>query len=239
MHIGQSMRLINLNPAGSLSRTALILTFVACAPAALAVPIAIDGTVTIERNGAVADTDVTDATVGSTVGDLAFEGGTIRLTDQWGNGTSVLDPGWWAADGVTYTTNTNTIWVEFIDLFITGFSFNIGADQSARAYINAFYEDGEGNERSLSTNWFNGIGPGNSPSFGVFVDSPADSCARITKIEIDPYLTWGIGNFAGTKGDPCVAVPEPGTASLIGLGMLTLAFGQYVGTRRRQSGVSA
>ena len=71
-----------------------------------------------------------------------------------------------------------------------------------------------------------------------YVTDPAASCARITRIEVDPTFEWGVGNFGiaegGGGGSSCVGVPEPGPVSLMGLGLLMLGLGRLAGARRRE-----
>ena len=214
--------------------TSSVLAMAALAPAAYAVPtvLATDGTVEILKSpDLLGTTAVTDSALGSLVGDLTLGDGSIHLSDAFNNDVQTTNPTWWNAPGVAYTTSTNTILIDLLDpnLFITNFSFNIGANQAAKAYIKAFYDDGLGN--TLTTSWFGGISQYSTPSFSVSVIDPARSCARITKIEIDPTLVWGIGNMAGTDGNPCVSVPEPGTLPLLSTGLLLVSLG--FGLRRR------
>lgn len=163
-------------------------------------------------------------------------GGQILLEDYAGNGLTMQNPGWWnpGNDSMAYTTPTAGIWVEFSGLSVTGFTFNIGANMSARAWIRAYYDDGSG-EQSLTTDWFNGIGngtPAATPSYGVYAAS--GSCARITRVEIDPTLVWGIGNFGLAQADRCDSVPEPGMATLLGLGLMAAGLSRLAVRRRQQ-----
>lgn len=216
-----------------------LLFFWLAGPAALALPIlASDGVVHIEQAPSpLGTTSVADPAGGAPVGSLAFGGGSILLEDYANNplNTYATNPSWWGAAGLAYTTTTSGMLIEFVDLFVTGFTFNIGANQNARAWIRAYYDNGV--DESLFTGWFEGIGPGITPSYGVYVSDPTASCARITSIEIDPTFEWGIGNLGVAAGQPasCVSVPEPGPVSLLGMGLLTLSLGQYWSARRRRA----
>lgn len=208
-------------------------------PSALAIPIlANDGVVYIEANpNPLNTTPVVDAIGGSPVSSLSVGSGQILLEDYAGSAltTYATNPSWWNAGGLAYTTTTSGMLIDFVDLFVTGFTFNIGANMNANAWIRAYYDDGAGQQ--LSTGWFGGIGPGLTPGYGVYVTDPAASCARITRIEVDPTFEWGIGNFGVAEGagagSGCVGVPEPGPVSLMGLGLLALGLGHLARVRRR------
>lgn len=220
---------------------AFVLAGIVGAPAALAIPIlANDGIVHIEANpNPLNTTPVADAVGGSPVSSLNVGSGQILLEDYAGSAltTYSTNPTWWNAPGLAYTTTTSGMLIDFVDLFVTGFTFNIGANMNAQAWIRAYYDDGAGQE--LATGWFGGIGPGLTPGYGVYVTDPAASCARITRIEVDPTFEWGIGNFGVAEGasSGCVSVPEPGPVSLMGLGLLALGLGHLARVRRR--GISA
>lgn len=211
----------------------------AAAPSALAIPIlASDGVVYIEANPSPLNTTpVIDAVGGSPVSSLNVGTGQILLEDYDGNAltTYATNPTWWNAPGLAYTTTTAGMLIDFVDLFVTGFTFNIGANQNAQAWIRAYYDNGSGQE--LMTGWFGGIGPTLTPGYGVYVTDPAASCARITRIEIDPTFEWGTGNFGIAEGSSssCVSVPEPGPVSLMGFGLLSLGLGHLIRARRRRS----
>ena len=200
-------------------------------PVAIAGPIlADDGIVYIEKNPSPLNTSPVSDPGGNPVSVIDYNGGQILLEDYNQDPLDTYvppDPWWWNAPGVAYTTTTSGILIEFVDLNVTGFTFNIGANKNAMAWIKAYYDDGSGHE--LSTNWFTGIGPSNTPGFGVYVHNPSESCAQITKIEVDPTFEWGVGNF-GIAESSCsaVPVPEPASTTLLGIGLLLLSMGQFL-----------
>ena len=193
-----------------------------------------DGIVRIEKNPSLLGiTAVTDPG-GDPVGMIPFEDGQILMEDYAGNALNTYshtvsgNPSWWNAPGIAYTTTTHGIILEFVDLDVTSFTFNIGANMAGSAWIRAYYDDGVGNH--LTTNWFGGINQYTSPSYGVVVNDPQTSCAVITKVEIDPSFVWGVGNF-GVAQNNCQSVPEPESNLMLGMGLLILFSGVY--TRRR------
>jgi len=122
------------------------------------------------------------------------------------------NPDWWEYDdhGSVYMTSVH--WIELLMPANTrAFSFYVGASFNGYGWIEGYDDQG------YST-WepFN-VSAGNSPGFGVY--SGAGSCSSITKIIVEPYQLWGVGNF-GINQDTCTTVPEPGSLSLLGLGLL-------------------
>lgn len=140
-------------------------------------------------------------------------------------------PDWWdpSPDGaestIVYTTGypaSNTITLDFSGTDVFAFALNIGANFGAMANVVATFSDGS--VATSNPEWFP-IGPGNSPGYGVFGDS--GSCQSITQIQVDPHImTWGIGNMAYSAGE-CTSVPEPGSLSLLGFGLLGLGLVVY------------
>ena len=211
-----------MNLRRNLVRVGISLVFgLASIPAVAGLILANDGVVYIEESpNPLNTTPVTDPG-GSPVGSIAYDGGFILLEDydSLPLSTSNPNPTWWNAPGVAYTTTTHGIEISFDNLDVTGFTFNIGANQSVSAWITAYYDDGAGH--TLSTSWFSGIDQNNTPSYGVYVSDPGSSCALITKIVVDPNLTWGVGNF-GVAQNGCTSVPEPNSLGLLGAGLLGL-----------------
>ena len=212
----------------------VLLTFSYSSLALAGTILANDGVVRIEQNPSLLGiTSVADPG-GDPVGSIAFEGGQILMEDYAGSSlntyshTATGNPTWWNAPGIAYTTTTHGIILEFVGLNVTSFTFNIGANQNAAAWIRAYYDDGAGN--TLTTNRFGGISEYNTPSYGVIVNDPQTSCAVITKVEVDPAFVWGVGNF-GVSQNSCGSVPEPASNILLGFGLLAMLAHAY--TRRR------
>lgn len=166
-------------------------------------------------------------------------GATLTFSDGTSApGLDVLDsPDWWnpvpvgPTSGSVYTTNypaSGLITIDFAGAEVFAFALNIGANFSAHANIVATFSDGS--TATSNPEWFP-IGPGVSPSYGVFGD--ASSCASITRIQVDPAsLIWGIGNMAISTGScGAVSVPEPGTLGLLGAGLLGLGLMHRRGSR--------
>jgi hypothetical protein len=163
--------------------------------------------------------------------DYAFEGGNINFVDGKGE---ALDPtdgdDWWefsdeTPDKPIFTTglpsNSSSIWIDFQDVDVYGFSFHIGANRSAYGWFTVTYELPDGTTGSKTETGIS-IGPGNSPGFSVY--SSGGHCARITGVHVDPDpFIWGIGRMAAdTQGQNCVQVPEPSSITLLGFGILAL-----------------
>ena len=146
-------------------------------------------------------------------GDVQFmaQGGTTPLC------MSVQDPDWWEWDhGNVFTTDVP--WVELIMPADTrAFSFWVGSNMTGRGWVEAIVGGGSTTRTYFGGNTGIDLGPGSTPGFGAY--SP-DSCGAITKIIIEPF-EWGTGNFAINQ-DPCVALPEPSSFWLLGLGLLAM-----------------
>jgi hypothetical protein len=200
-----------------------------------------DAYVSIEKNpvplGTTAVADPYGMATNMSVGSIAYGGGTILLNDANGNDLVTMDPTWWNTPGVVYTTTTNTMFIDFVNLDVTAFTFKLGANQNATGWIRAYY-DTPTNSNTLLTGNF-GINSTTTNTYGVYVKNPSSACTVITRIEIDPPFVWGAGNFGITTGaGGCAEVPEPSTTGLLGLGLLALGFMTYGNRRRRQGLVS-
>ncbi len=138
----------------------------------------------------------------------------------------VEEPGWWQhGNDPVYTTSVN--WVEIILPANTqAFSFYVGASwHRARGWWQAFDGDGNHTRRMyfLLSNTY-------TPGFGVW---NTDSYGTISRIIVEPQ-NWGVGYFSISQGN-YTSVPEPGTMSLLGIGLLGMGFMRRV---RRTSGRS-
>lgn len=192
---------------------------------ALAGPIVIEPIDGASDGGSLGGYDMTPfaapATTGSgetitSVDSPIADGGTLEFTDKYGNalGMRAHDPDWWQYDhGNVYVTSTN--WIELLMPAGTrAFSFWVGASFTGSAWIQAF----DGTTDTSTERLYFGVGNGNTSGYGVYT---ADACSSITRIIIEP-TDWGTGNFSINQGG-CAEVPDPGSLSLLGLGLFGLA----------------
>lgn len=159
--------------------------------------------------------------------------GSLNIKDINGNPLSMNvgtadDTSWWinneASNYTTYTTSVN--WLEiFLPENTLAFSFTVGANKNAGAWLTAEDSNGFGllnanngvENFSISTTY--------SPSFGVYADNSnatAGNCSYVSSIVIDPVLVWGVGNLSIAQGNCVTNVPEPSILALMGLGLFSL-----------------
>ncbi|NNE37540.1 MAG: PEP-CTERM sorting domain-containing protein, partial [Gammaproteobacteria bacterium] len=194
---------------------------------AFAFPIS-DTYITIEQNPVPLNTAPVSDPYGvgvdvPTVNSIAYGDGYINLEDKWGNPLTTGDPTWWNGNGIVYGTNTNTIHITFTDLFVTSFNFTIGAAFNGSAWFRAYY-DTSTSSNSLLTGTF-AVNPNTDDTYGIYTNA-VDDCTQITHIQIDPTITWGVGDFGITTGR-CGEVPEPGTLGLFGVSMMVFGLAAY------------
>jgi len=232
---------VNFN--ATIIRTAVLLTAGLFGLSAHADVIKSDGNVTIRslpheitEDFQLEDLVPTDNPLSS----IAYAPGSISFMDGNEQPLRGINPGhesdypddWWHGSGLVYVTETDTMIVDFSNLYVTAFTFRLGANKEAQAWIQAFYSDDTGATGSLRTDgWFTGIGPDSSPEYGVFVTDQS-SCRKLTSVVIDPNFTWGLGDMQIATSDTCTTqVPEPGSLGLLGAGLLAMGF--VWRTRRR------
>ena len=123
-------------------------------------------------------------------------------------------PTWWQ-HGTDPVYTTNVYWVEIILPANTqAFSFYVGTKwANARGWWQAFDGDGNHTERLYFS-----VSKHNTPGFGVW----NDSYGTVSRIIVEPY-NWGVGDFSISQGN-YTSVPEPGTMSLLGIGLLGMGF---------------
>lgn len=154
------------------------------------------------------------------VSSIAYGDGAINLRD-WGTpSTLTYDPdgtGWTGGSPVFATTSAG-IEISFARLNVVAFTFNIFANQTARAWVQAF----SGGNLMDDTGWFGGIGYNSPRSVGVYASAGSGTC--IDRIVVDPTFTWGVGDFtiATDAGCNAEAVPIPGAAVLFLSGLAGL-----------------
>ncbi len=127
------------------------------------------------------------------------------------------DDNWWDSENYpVFTTGvptrSSTIWIDFRDVKVYGFSFQMAANKQARGWIEAF-ADGQ----RTRLNGIN-LGPNNSPGFQI--SNAGGGCQAIDKVRIDPPFVWGVFNMGvDTTGNTCTQVPEPDSVALVAIGL--------------------
>jgi len=154
-------------------------------------------------------------------------GGLLTFTDKNG---AVLDLSRGLADSTDWWVNGES---NDYDIFTTGvhwvtillptntraFSFSVGANISAGAWLTATETDGSG----IDTKHNFDLSPSNTPGFGIYSSNSSGQCSSLTSVTIEP-LEWGVGNFSINNDSCSASVPEPSSLALFGLGLAGLGF---------------
>lgn len=137
---------------------------------------------------------------------------------------------WWQyADHPDILATNEVSWIELILPANTrALQLYVGAEPPA-GWLGGFVAAYDSDDNYTRVNFGSGtsipFGAEATPGFGIYT---TDSCSSITRVIIEPTFWWGFGNLADNQA-PCTTVPEPGTLTLLGLGLLGLAL-----TRRLQ-----
>ena len=113
-------------------------------------------------------------------------------------------------------------------------SFDVGVKwSSATLWYGADLSDG-----SFDSNQGSGFTVSNSgiERFGMYVMGSNDACTSMTRIIIDPTSSipnWGVGGLTFYENPDCTSVPEPGSLSLLGAGLI--GFGLLWRFRKRDA----
>ena len=103
-------------------------------------------------------------------------------------------------------------------------SFMIHSSFGGGAWVSAQWTDIHGNIGTVRNPPGSGHFPINQGLDGVGVGVWAEPGTCITSVTIEPP-DWGFGSISTADAVPCVNVPEPGSLSLFGFGLLLLGLG--------------
>ena len=145
------------------------------------------------------------------------------------NNSTADDTSWWV-NGESFNYDIYTTSLHLITFILPedtmAFSFNVGANTTANAWLSATESNGSG----IGKTYF-GLSPTNTPGYSVYADPAGDCSTSITSITVDPTLIWGFGNFSMSQGN-CATVPEPSIIGLLGFGLVGIIFTRRINRLR-------
>lgn len=181
----------------------------------------------------IADDAIPDAPGGHTTVDYTIVGddGTPVTSftndgnqiDLLGSAVTIETPYWSSPVGTIFAVHGNTVTLDPANP-LGAISFIITAAGNAGIWVSADWSwsdgSGSGTLRNPDQNYtsINSDG-GSNNAIGVAIYAEPGAC--ITEVTVDPSWWWGIGSISTAD---CASVPEPGSLSLLSLGLLYLGF---------------
>lgn len=178
--------------------------------------------------------------VGGTISSYALDGGgSVTFTDQYGNHPGVYsgsDYGWFDGAPDFVGTHTREINLDFsAEAYVVGLEFIMDMSYAnGRGWVSA--DSTTGGDAHTGTFHMSAL---DSPfSFGVYYTGGRSSCDALSSVTVDPNPRWGIADVKVIQDGSCAQVPEPGSLSLLGAGLLALG-SLHMRRQRRTASVAA